>query len=120
MSRTTTEAVLDRLQAAGVTVSVVGDRLRLTPSDKVPSELAAAVRFFKPGLLCWLTWDQDEADRALHTCLDRIGQLGTALPDGAIFWNDQGRVDRWKHCNRGGGASRVGRSEEHTSELQSL
>ena len=116
MSRTTTEVVLDRLQAAGVTVSVVGDRLRLTPTDKVTSELAAAVRFFKPGLLCWLTWDQDEAARALDTCLDRIGQLGTALPDGAIFWSAQGRVDRWKHCNHGGGASRVGHVGERVYE----
>jgi hypothetical protein len=90
MSLTTAGTVLDRLQAAGVSIAVVGDGLRLTPTERVTPELVATVRTFKVRLIAWLTWDEQAARDALDVVLTRIGESCTEL-DG--FATDQRRVD---------------------------
>jgi hypothetical protein len=86
----TAEDVLARCRAAGVLVRVDGSDLMLTPSERVTPELVAAVRAFKPRILAELTWDEDEADRTLDACLDRLGRACTHI-DG--FDTDQERAD---------------------------
>jgi len=47
--------VLTTLEARGVRVRVVGDRLRLAPADVLTPELLAVVREHKPGIIAALT-----------------------------------------------------------------
>jgi hypothetical protein len=97
MSPTTSaEAVLDRCRAAGVLVRVDGCDLLLTPSERVTSELVAAVRAFKPRILAELTWDEYEAERDLDACLDHLGRACTHLVG---FDTDQERADLEERIN---------------------
>lgn len=48
------DAVLDEIQAAGVSVEVRDGRLRLSPASKVGEALVARVRLYKPAILALL------------------------------------------------------------------
>ena len=89
--------ILDRLQAAGVTVQVRGDRLLLTPADRVTPELVSQARAFKARLIAHLTWSKDEAEAALGACLDRIGRACVHVPDDV--WGDVQLADAEEAIN---------------------
>jgi hypothetical protein len=46
-----TAAILDRLTELGVTTTVQGDRLRLTPASKIPPDLVEAIKAHKQLLV---------------------------------------------------------------------
>jgi hypothetical protein len=89
--------ILDRLQAAGVTVQVRGDRLLLTPADRVTPELVSQARAFKARLIAHLTWSKEEAEAALGACLDRIGRACVHVPDDV--WGDVQLADAEEAIN---------------------
>jgi hypothetical protein len=75
----TATEVLDRLEELGVTAWVYGEKVRLQPGSKVPSELMAEVRHHKADLLTLLAAEPAEpswppADAA--ELLDRWEELG--------------------------------------------
>ena len=82
--------ILARTAAEGLTVTVRGDNLVVTPPGRLSDDLRAQLRAFKPALIRWLTWDEQAARDALDAALDRIGQSCHTL-DG--FDLDQRRVD---------------------------
>lgn len=51
----TTQALLDRLAAAGLSVTAAGDRLLIQPAAKLSDDLRQAVVAMKPELLALLT-----------------------------------------------------------------
>jgi hypothetical protein len=61
LSGQTAEAVLERARSGGVHYRVVGNRLRLSPKDRVTGELAELFRSYKPEIIKFLESSRYEA-----------------------------------------------------------
>lgn len=81
-------SILDRLQEAGISVSVDGDDLVLNPGSKVPSDLLENIRLNKPQIMDALRQSKPavvSAPSAWHAneVARRVIEEGTCL-----FWSD--------------------------------